>query len=76
MNKRTSVPTTVPPKGFAPWYDGVFEQAMNVLDFEYVEVWRRGDMDTRLIDPRKMHPLMNCYGLWWRPVKAFGEVEQ
>jgi hypothetical protein len=74
--KRTSAPTTHPPKGFSLWEDYVFMNRPRPSEFEFVEVWRAGDMDTRLINPRNMHPMQNINGLYWRPVKAYGEVEQ
>jgi hypothetical protein len=76
VSKRTSVPTTHPPKGFTRWDDYVFMNAPRPSEFEFVEVWRKGDMDTRLINPRNMNPAISIHDLYWRPVKAYGEVEQ
>ena len=35
-------------------------------DYVEVEIWREGWEQPKLVDPRKMSPMMNDYGLWWR----------
>ena len=38
-----------------------------------VEVWREGWEESELVDPRKLPPSTNVYGLWWRaagPLRA------
>lgn len=76
----TSVPTTKPPLGFRDWIDPYGMQKERPYDYEIVEVWmepwRRPDAAERqMLKPSDLHPAFNIAGLWWRPIKHFGELE-
>lgn len=76
----TSVPTTRPPVGFRPWLDPYGFGGPRPSHFDVVEVWmepwRRPDSQERkLLQPAHLHGAFNIAGLWWRPVKSFGEYE-
>lgn len=70
-----SVPTTKPPEGFMMWvnpYRRYGDPSPSMYDV--VEVWREGALEPWTLRPADMHPMQNVYGLYWRPVKAFGET--
>jgi hypothetical protein len=41
----------------------------------FVELWREGHTATCVVDPKKLSPIMNVVGLYWRPVKGMSEEE-
>ncbi len=73
----TSVPQTKPPPGFVRWYCpyGSHLQGPNPDQYMFVELWREGHTATCVVDPKKLSPIMNVVGLYWRPVKGMSEEE-
>lgn len=69
----TSVPTTKPPVGFRMWVDPYQIPGPRPNHFKVIEVWRRWSTETYLCEPSQMHPAQNVAGLYWRPIKSFGE---
>lgn len=71
----TSVPTTMPPPGFAMWAPryGYSADEPRPHQFEVVEVWDGYNLQRYMLEPAKMHPARNVANLYWRPIKAFGE---
>jgi len=76
-----SVPTTRPPEGFRMWldpygrYEGPRPRHFEVVEI-WMEPWRRADgKERRLLEPANLHPAFNVAGLWWRPIKSFGEYQ-
>jgi hypothetical protein len=69
----TGVATTRPPEGFRAWVDPYQLPGPRPQHFKIVEVWQRGATETYLCEPAKMHPAQNVWGLYWRPIKSFGE---
>lgn len=65
----TSVPQTRPPVGMLPWW-----HMPPPLGLDKLEVWREGDMQTRVISRSKMHPAANVANLWWREPRAQAET--
>ena len=59
----TSVPTTRPPgNGWKLWGVG----SASPYDYAEVEIWRNGWYET-ILQPPRANPMMNAYGLYWRP---------
>lgn len=76
----TSVPTTRPPEGFRMWMDPYQMPGPRPYHFKIVEIWmepwrRYDDTERALIEPNNLHPAYNVGGLWWKPVKSFGEED-
>jgi hypothetical protein len=64
----TLVPTTRPPgDGWLEWINPHRISRPEPYDYTEVEVWRRGDQSTTLLDPHRMRPETNVAGLYWRP---------
>lgn len=59
-----SVPTTIPPDGFKPWWI-----TPPPHDVEEVAYWRAG-MDGPRLAARQSDPHWNVYGVYWAPASA------
>lgn len=70
-----SVPSTRPPVGFKPWLDPYRLIMGDQYKYEVVEVWDAYTLQRRMLDMRHLHPAMNIANLWWKPVRAFGEMK-
>jgi hypothetical protein len=71
----TSVPQTDPPGDRASWHDWCNwgyprrEDDPSPYQHTYVEAWRREWQAVEVLRVRDMHPAMNVWNLWWRPLQ-------
>lgn len=54
-----------PTEGWKPYW---FPETHPALNWLHIEIWRREWPGPKIVSQAEMHPAMNVYDLYWRPV--------